>query len=85
MPSLKFFFVCLLACFAIVAMCYHSMVLPRERAMVGSSHSQVGESGEGARYFDYVLRSRWDLAFATPSPPIVSLRKDAIHVPYNYW
>jgi hypothetical protein len=72
------------------------MVLRREKAVLesrkGGRGGGAGGSGgsaysqyHGEYYFDWVVRTRWDLGFVTPPPPLRSLRTGAVHVPYNYW
>lgn len=54
-----------------LADCFSGLVLPRERQL--------------KRSFSWVVRSRWDLGFLSPLPPLASLAPTHIYLPYNYW
>ena len=37
------------------------------------------------RRYHWVVRSRWDIGYVSPLPPLAALSAAHVHVPYNYW
>ena len=45
---------------------------------------EAAEASSGRRY-DWVVRSRPDLAWVAPAPPVAALRGDRVYVPGHFW